>query len=157
MLEPDCLTTFLLNLSEKMGLPGRDPIAIEKHTRCAINAFNNNDPEISVDFFLKEELTSIERALIRKNAFVNLIVSFIFAVVIAVIAVVVIAVCTTSITNPFQSLTIVLTTIILCIIALYLILKDPIFQVRQFVNFDIVSIEENRLNKALCAYSCCPC
>jgi D-alanyl-lipoteichoic acid acyltransferase DltB (MBOAT superfamily) len=140
-----------------MGFPERDPEAIEKHTKCAINAWNNNDPEISVDFFIQEELASVERALIRRNAFVKLIIAFIFVMVIAVVAIVIIAVATTSFSNPYQSLTLIVSTVFFCIIAVYLLLKDNIFVVRQVVNFDIVSIEENRLNKALCAYACCPC
>lgn len=157
MEDVDCLTTFLLNLSEKMGLVDRDPEAITKHTQCAINAFNNNDPGISVDFFLQEELASVERALVRRNSFLSLVTSFIFSMVIAVIVVIVIAIATTSNGNLLQAITLVVTTLVICALGLYFILKDRFFLTRNIVNFDIVSIEENRLNKALCAYACCPC
>lgn len=153
----ECLTTFLLNLSAKMGLPDRNPEAITKHTACALNAWGNNDPEISADFFIQEELASVEKALVRRNAFLKVTVSFIFCIVIAVIAAVVMGVMTESNRSPVQVGLVVLLTLALSALAIYLLLREQWFSTREITNFDIVSIEENRLNKALCAYSCCPC
>lgn len=157
MADAECLTTFLLNLSEKMGLPGRDPEAIVKHTNCAVNAFENNDPEISADFFIQQELASVERALLRRNAFLNVILSFMFSVVIAVIATILIGVATSANSNLAQVTFLVVFTLAICALGICLLLKNPWFTTREIFNFDVVSVEENRLNKALCAYACCPC
>lgn len=152
----NCLTSFLVKLSNNLKLPNADNASLVAHTDVAITTYNLNDPMLNFGKFAESEALNLEKHDIEANFLLTEFDAFLLAIVIAVIFVIVVVIAIMSF-NISDAILVVVFAIIICAVGLWGIFKrSKVFVPTDTIETDLEGfnvINKNRINSALCAYS----